>query len=116
MRKSGISFETRTEEDVVVISISGQLDAFASRDLQTEFKEVIDARNHKLLLDLENMSYIDSSGIGAVVAAAQQVRKRKGDVKLFGMAPDIRKVFDLIGASRVLEIFETEQEAMNSFS
>jgi anti-sigma B factor antagonist len=116
MRKSGSSFETRTEEDVVVISISGQLDAFASRGLKAAFKEVIDARNYRLLLDLENMSYVDSSGIGAVIAAAQQVRKRKGDVKLFGMAPDIRKVFDLIGASKVLEIFETERDAMNSFS
>ncbi len=116
MRKSGISFETRTEEDVVVISISGQLDAFASRDLRAEFKELIDARNYKLLLDLENVSYVDSSGIGAIVAAAQQVRKRKGDVKLFGMAADIRKVFDLIGASKVLEILDAEREAMDSFS
>ncbi len=116
MRKSGISFETRTEEDVVVISISGQLDAFTSRDLRAEFKELIDARNYKLLLDFENVSYVDSSGIGAIVAAAQQARKRKGDVKLFGVVPDIRKVFDLIGASKVLEIFETEREAMNSFS
>ncbi len=38
MRKSDISFEARTEEDVVVISISGQLDAFTSRDLRAEFK------------------------------------------------------------------------------
>jgi anti-anti-sigma factor len=77
---------------------------------------VIDARNYKLILGFGNVSYVDSSGIGAVVAAAQQVRKRKGDIKLFGMAADIHKVFDLSGASKVLEIFETEQEAMNSFS
>ena len=116
IRKSDISFETRVENDMVVISINGQLDSFASRDLKAELQELIDARNYRLLLDLENVNYVDSSGIGAVVAAAQQVRKRKGDVKLFGMAADIRKIFELVGASKVLEIFETEQEAMNSFS
>jgi anti-sigma B factor antagonist len=116
IRKSDISFEARTENDMVVISISGQLDAFASRDLRDELKATIDARNYRLILGFENVSYVDSSGIGAVVAAAQQVRKRKGDIKLFGMAADIHKVFDLIGASKVLEIFETEQEAMDSFS
>ena len=115
IRKSGISFEARAENDMVVISISGQLDSFASRDLKAEFKDLIDARNYMLLLDFEKVSYVDSSGIGAVVAAAQQLRKRKGDIRLFGMAADIRKAFDLIGASKVLEIFETEQEALNSF-
>ena len=45
------------------------------------------------------------------MAVARQVRI----LKVFGMKPDIRKVFDLVGASRLLEIFDTEQEALNSF-
>ena len=115
MRKSDTSFETRIEEDVVVMSISGQLDAFASRDLKAEFKNMTDAHHYRIALDLKKVNYVDSSGIGAIMAVAQQARKRKGDIKLFGMEADIRKVFDLIGASKVLEIFETEQEALNSF-
>ena len=69
-----------------------------------------------MILDLENVSFIDSLGVGAIIAVAQQIRRRKGDVKLFGMADNIHRVFDLIGVSKVLEIFETEQEAINSFS
>jgi len=115
IRRSDVSFEIRTESGVSVIDVSGQLDAFTTPDVKAEFKKLTDARNYKLVLNLQKVDYVNSTGIGAIVAVAQQVRRRKGDLKLFGMKEDIRKVFDLVGASKILEIFETEQEAINSF-
>ena len=115
IRRSDVSFEIRTEGGVSVIDVSGQLDAFTTPDVKAEFKKLTDARNYKLVLNLQKVDYVNSTGIGAIVAVAQQVRRRKGDLKLFGMKEDIRKVFDLVGASKILEIFETEQEAVNSF-
>ena len=116
IRKSDVSFETRTENDLDVIDISGSLDAFTTPDVKAEFKALTDARRYKLVLNLQNVNYVNSTAIGAIVAVVQQVRRRKGDLKIFGMKEDIRKVFDLVGASKILEIFETEQEATNSFS
>lgn len=116
IRRSDVSFEIRTEKGLAVMSISGQLNAFTLRDLKAEFKELMDARHYKLVLDLEKVNYVDSYGIGAIIAFTHQVRNRNGDLKLFGMEEDVRKVFDLLGTSKVLGIFETEQEAINSFS
>lgn len=116
IRKSNISFETRTENDMVVISISGSLDKLATRDLKTELNQVIDAHNHRLILDLRKVSFADSSCVGVIWFAALEVRKRKGDIKLFGLADGVRKTFDVLTHSDVFEIFETKQEAMNSFS
>lgn len=98
-----------------IVDIAGQLDAFTTPDVKAEFKNLTDSRHYKLILNFEQVDYVNSTGIGAVVAVAQQVRRRKGDLKLYGMKPDIRKVFDLVGASKILEIFETEQEAVSSF-
>jgi anti-sigma B factor antagonist len=116
IRKSDVSFEIRTENGVDVIDISGQLDAFTTPDVKAELKKLTDARHYKLVLNLQKVDYVNSTAIGAIVAVTQQVRRRKGDLKLFGMKEDIRKVFDLVGASKILEIFKTEQEALNSFS
>jgi len=116
IRKSDVSFEISTENDVDLVNISGQLDAFTTPDVKAEFKKLTDARRYKLVLNLQGVDYVNSTGIGAIVAVAQQVRRRKGDLKIYGMKPDIRKVFDLVGASKILEIFETEREALNSFS
>jgi len=115
IRKSDVSFETRAENGVDVIDISGQLDAFTTPDVKAEFKKLTDARHYKLVLNLQEVDYVNSTAIGAIVATAQQVRRRKGDLRIFGLKADIRKVFDLVGASKILEIFDTEQDAVNSF-
>lgn len=115
IRKSDVAFEIRSQDGVDVIDITGQLDAFTTPDVKAEFKKLTDARRFKLALNFGQVDYVNSTGIGAIVAVAQQVRRRKGDLKLFGMKADIRKVFDLVGASKILEIFETEQEALSSF-
>ena len=116
IRKSEVTFETRTKNGVDVIDATGVLDAFSTADAKSEFKKLTDARRYKLVLNLQNVTYVNSTAIGAIVAVAQQVRRRKGDLKICGMKDDIRKVFDLVGASKILEIFETEQEALSSFS
>ena len=116
IRKSDVSFEVRAESGVDVLDVSGKLDAFTTPDVKAEFNKLTDARHYKLALNLQKVDYVNSTAIGAIVAVAQQVRRRKGDLKIFGMKEDIRKVFDLVGASKILEIFETEQEAVSSFS
>lgn len=113
--RSEVLFEMRSQDGVDVIDITGQLDAFTTAETKAEFKTLTDDRHYKLALNFEHVDYVNSTGIGAVLAVAQQVRKKKGDLKIFSMKPDIRKVFDLVGASKILDIFETEQEALNSF-
>ena len=116
IRKSDVSFETRTADGIDVVDITGKLDAFTTPDVKAEFKKLTDSRHYKLALNLQKVDYVNSTAIGAIVAVAQQVRRRKGDLKIFGMKEDIRKVFDLVGASKILEIFETEREVLSSFS
>lgn len=94
-----------------VIDISGQLDAFAARGVRAELRKLTDAGHHNLILNFQNVECANSTIVGIIMAVARQVRI----LKVFGMKPDIRKVFDLVGASRLLEIFDTEQEALNSF-
>ena len=115
IRKSDVSFDTKADGDVQIMSIDGQLDAFTVSDLKNELKKITDARSTKIVLSLSKVDYANSTAIGAIVAVAQQLRKRKGDVKLCGLSDEIRKVFDLVGASKILEIFKTEQEALKSF-
>jgi anti-sigma B factor antagonist len=115
IKKLDVSFDTKAEGDVQIMSINGQLDSFTVSDLKNELKKLTDANSSKIILNLSNVKYANSTSIGAIVAVAQQLRKRKGDLKLCGLTDDIRKVFDLVGASKILEIFKTEQEAVKSF-
>ena len=116
IRKSDVSFDVKADGDVQIMSIGGQLDAFTVSDLKNELGKLTSANRTKIILNLGKVDYANSTAIGAIVSTAQQLRKRKGDVKLCGLSEEIRKVFDLVGASKILEIFKTEQEATKSFS
>lgn len=115
IKRSEVTFQTKTEDSVEVVNVSGQMDAFSTPDAKAEFKKLTDARKNKILLNLQNLAYINSTAIGSIVALAQQVRRSKGDLKLCCMKEETRKVFDLVGASKILEIFDTEQQALKSF-
>ncbi len=114
--RSDVSFEMKTENGVAMISISGWLDSFSIGDMSSELKKLIDAGHYKLILDFGKVDYVNSAFIGAIMAAAQRARRRNGDLRIFGMKKDIRLVFTIVGVSRILEIFETEQEALDSFA
>lgn len=66
IRKSDVSFETRAEDGVDVIDISGQLDAFTTPDVKAEFKKLTDDRHYKLVLNLQEVDYVNSTAIGAI--------------------------------------------------
>jgi len=115
MRKSDVSFDIKADGDVQIMSISGQLDAFTLSDLKNELSKLTGANRTKIVMNLGRVDSVNSAAIGAIVAVARQVRKRKGDVKLCSLTDEIRKVFGLLGVSKMLEIFKTEQKAIKSF-
>ena len=108
-RKSEVSFEIRSQDEVDVVDVTGILDAFTTPEIKDELKKLTDARRYRLVLNFAEVTYVNSTAAGAIVAVVQYVRRRKGDLKLFGMKTDVRKFFDLVGASKIMDIFETEE-------
>ena len=72
-------------------------------------------RNYKIVVNLSNVEYINSTAVGALVGTAKQVRRRKGDLKIYGLADNLKRTFDLVGASKVLEPYDSENNAISSF-
>ncbi len=114
--RSDFSLKLRQQDGIDVMDIVGELDSLTVSETMAEFRKLTDASRYRIALGFEQVDYINSAGVGIILALAQHVRSHMGAVKLFGLKAHIRKVFDLVGASKVLEIFETEQEALGSFS
>jgi len=75
----------------------------------------LDAGNHHILLNLEKVSYMDSAGIGELVACYKRSKEKGGNVKLLNPSG---KVYDLLSLTKLEEVFETfkdEKEALVSF-
>ena len=77
---------------------------------------MVEAGHNKLLIDLTEVPYVDSAGLGELVRTYTAVNRSGGQLKLLGLAKRIKDVLALTKLLTVFEIFETEEEALDSFS
>ncbi len=100
---------------VSVVVLSGRLDAYASGDVEQKLNALVDCSEVRLVVSLEKLDYISSSGLRVLLATLKKVRKQQGDIKLACMKPYIKEVFDIAGFTQLFSIHEIEDTAVNAF-
>jgi anti-sigma B factor antagonist len=101
---------------VNVLSLSGRLDAYSATEMEKKLDSLIESGQPCLVIDLEKLEYISSSGLRVFLAALKKTRKQQGDIKLACMKPFIKEVFDIAGFSQLFNIFDTREAAVSGFS
>lgn len=98
-----------------LLRLTGSLDATTVSLL----KEMIQLKNSedgvRFVIDLAGVDFIDSSGLGGLVASLRTVNKREGDIKVAGLRPEVRSVFELTRLHRLFEVFDDSNAAVESF-
>jgi anti-sigma B factor antagonist len=101
--------------DVAVVELLvAELDASNAGEFKDDIAPVLEA-NTKLAFDLSRLRFVDSSGLGAFISCLRKVNARGGDLKLCGMAKQVRAVFELTRMHRIFDIFATREEAVHAF-
>jgi anti-sigma B factor antagonist len=72
--------------------------------------------NSKVVLDLSRLRFLDSSGLGAFLGCHHTLQARGGALKFCGMSKPVRAIFELVRMHRLLEVYETRDEAVRAFS
>ena len=112
-----MQIEERRTGDVTILALVGKLTLAEGRDLlKDKVGDVVQAGHNKLLIDLSEVPYVDSAGLGELVRTYTAVNRSGGQLKLLGLAKRIKDVLALTKLLTVFEIFETEEEALDSFS
>ncbi|MFA6929683.1 MAG: STAS domain-containing protein [Lentisphaeria bacterium] len=99
---------------VFKMAINGRLVVSTTEAFKNALAEAI-SENQWIVLDLTEMSYIDSSGLGAMVFAQQKLSEKGGSLRLAGLQPKPRIVFDITKVYRIFEIFDNIETAIESF-
>lgn len=102
--------------DVSIISLLGRLDAYGANDVEKKLDSLVDAGQVQLVVNLESLEYISSSGLRVFLAALKKVRKCQGDMKLASLKPFIKEIFDIAGFTQLFTMFGTEESALASFA
>jgi anti-sigma B factor antagonist len=105
--------EIRDVGDVRVITLSGKI-TIGTGDVKIRelINSALDDGKNKILLDLADVSAIDSSGIGEMVACYTTVTKRDGQLKLMRLSPKINDILHVTQLITVFDVFDSEDEAL----
>ena len=89
----------------VVVSVSGEVDASAAHELRTRLDDVIDDESPlELVVDLHDLAFMDTTGLGVLVHALKRMRERGGELTLSAPSPSTRKLLDISGLDRIFPV------------
>ena len=107
----------RTVNDVTVLDLKGKMTLGEGDELlKDKINSLLAAGKKKLLLNLESVPYIDSAGLGEVVRTYTTVSRQGGSLKLLNLTKRIEDLLSITKLLTVFETFDTEAEAIKSFS
>ena len=105
----------RENSDVTVIEVLDDLGSYVASDLRETLEDLLVSKTQKIIVNMGNVEHVNSTGVGAIVGVAKRIRQRGGDVKVCGLSDNIKRTFDLTGASSVVEIYDSENSAIAAF-
>ena len=105
-----------TYKNAAAVFLSGELDQYAAADLKSKIDVEIEASGKKnLIIDLSEVSFMDSSGIGLIIGRYKMLRPLGGSVAVCGANESVRRVIELSGLERLIPYYDTAEEAAKKF-
>ncbi len=101
-------------KDIPVLIVSGKIDAVTAKDLETALTGHIDKNKKFLVIDMEKVEFLSSSGLRVLMASLNRLKHRDGDLLLATVQPFVKDVFFLTGANRFFSIYSSQEEAIKS--
>ena len=109
---SGLEIEERREGPATVLSLNGRLDGSGAPQLMARISAIAGRGGIRMVLDCERMSYVDSSGLRALLIGARACQQRGGKLVVAALLPECRSVIGMSGFLSVIACHETREAAL----
>lgn len=93
-----------TLENALEIKPIGEVDIYTSPELKNKIYELIEEQNHDLIINGEQLDYIDSTGLGVIMGIYKKLQEKSLNIKVVNLKPNIYKLFDITGLNKVFNI------------
>ncbi|MEP7200632.1 MAG: STAS domain-containing protein [Chloroflexota bacterium] len=112
-----MDISTKRLERVDIVKVSGRVDHQTAPDLEKTLRGIVHEGRHNIVVDLADVAYISSAGLKALQATAKAARSGLigGDLRLAGLQPNIKEIFDQIGFTQLFKIYSDQVDAVGSF-
>ncbi len=107
-----LQLEVNNHAGVPVLAVAGEVDVSTAPRLRQELVELAAAGNERVVVDLGQVEFLDSTGLGILVSGLKRFRTLGGDLLLVCTQPRVLKVFEITGLTRVFSIHESVPDAV----
>lgn len=103
-------------EELSVLYLKGYLDAHTASDFESALEKLVCEDRVRIIVNLSELIYISSAGLGVFMGFIEDIRKKNGDIKMAEPSKKVMRVFELLGFQILYQIFDSEQEAIEKYN
>ncbi len=92
------------QEDIVIVSVEGYLDAHTAPKFEETIQSELDQGFVRIIIDCQKLTYISSAGLGVFMGFVEEVREKDGDIKICGLDPKVKQIFDILHFETIYDI------------
>ncbi|MBL0939808.1 MAG: STAS domain-containing protein [Gemmatimonadaceae bacterium] len=107
-----MSFSLERTDDVTIVTVQGQLVVTNRQEFKQAILDAVEQGSTTVVIDFTDASYIDSSGLGALVSLSRRLRDAGGDLRLVGLSDELRTLFELTRLDALFPLFATRADAL----
>ena len=109
-----LDLNVHKEGDHAVLEVGGEIDVYTAPKLREKLIELVSEGSYHIVVDLEKVDFLDSTGLGVLVGGLKRVRNHEGTLQLVCTQEKILKIFRITGLTKVFPIHSSVDEAVNA--
>ncbi|MGM0501260.1 MAG: STAS domain-containing protein [Bacillota bacterium] len=109
-----MKISVETKEHTLIIKLAGTFDLHTAVYFKQEINNYLNRKIKGLILDLEDIEFIDSSGIGAVLSIYKKMEKKRGKIAIINVNPNLKRIFELSGILKIINLYPSQQLALQN--
>lgn len=109
-----LTLTTSEVDGKTVLGVGGEIDVYTAPKLRDKITELVGAGQHSLIIDMEKVDFLDSTGLGVLVGGLKKVRAQEGTMSLVCSQERLLKIFRITGLAKVFTIYDSEAAALSA--
>jgi anti-sigma B factor antagonist len=109
-----LTLQTRVAGEFTVVEVGGEIDVYTAPKLRECLVDLVNSGRHNLVVDMEKVEFLDSTGLGVLVGGLKRVRAHDGSLRLVCTQERILKIFRITGLTKVFPIHDSVSGAVGA--
>ena len=109
-----LTLTTRDAGGKTIVAVGGEIDVYTAPKLREQLIDLVSSGNYHLVVDMESVDFLDSTGLGVLVGGLKKVRAHDGSLQLVCNQDRLLKIFRITGLAKVFTIHDSEAAALDA--